>query len=178
MCVKQDRSITQTEFLNRAKDIHGMKYTYKNDYICMNEHITIKCSIHGDFLQKPRIHLKGSGCPKCKSSKGEDRISRYLESKDIKYIKNHRFHNCRYKKPLPFDFFIPSLNICIEYDGEQHFTGWFGIKDITKRKLKLTEQQMCDVLKDTFCTENGILLKRISYQDDMMVKMTEILNVN
>ena len=29
---------------------------------------------------------------------------------------------------LPFDFYLPHLNICIEYDGEQHFkfSNYFG----------------------------------------------------
>jgi len=40
---------------------------------------------------------------------------------DIEYIKQKRFEKCRNKLPLPFDFYLPNENICIEYDGIQHF---------------------------------------------------------
>jgi len=34
----------------------------------------------------------------------------------IKYINQKRFKKCKNKLPLPFDFYLPDLNICIEYD--------------------------------------------------------------
>lgn len=33
------------------------------------------------------------------------------------FIIQHKFKNCRDIRPLPFDFYLPKLNTCIEYDG-------------------------------------------------------------
>lgn len=59
------RSNTE-EFIARAKEVHGNKYDYsKVDYKRDKEKVIISCNIHGDFEQRPRNHLIGSGCPEC-----------------------------------------------------------------------------------------------------------------
>lgn len=61
----QQRSTTE-EFINKAKSIHGNKYTYSHvNYINNETKVLITCPIHGDFSQKPSNHLSGQGCPKC-----------------------------------------------------------------------------------------------------------------
>jgi hypothetical protein len=58
-------------FLTRAKDIHGDKYSYKKvNFVNVRTPITITCSTHGDFEQLPSVHLGkgGAGCPKCANS--------------------------------------------------------------------------------------------------------------
>lgn len=64
-----------------------------------------------------------TSCGLCRRSKGEDLICSLLDSLQIKYEREKRFKDCRYKNTLPFDFYLPDYNICIEYDGEQHFVG-------------------------------------------------------
>lgn len=60
------KQITQDEFVNRAKQLHGDKYDYsKSIYTRIDKNITITCRLHGDFLQTPHSHLKGHGCPIC-----------------------------------------------------------------------------------------------------------------
>ena len=44
------------------KDIYDYKYV---KYINNHTEVDISCSIHGIFKQQPRVHLSGSGCPKC-----------------------------------------------------------------------------------------------------------------
>ena len=59
--------------------------------------------------------------------------------KPIEFIREKRFPSCKYKIPLPFDFYIPSKKILIEYDGEQHFSSvdiWGGKKGLKERVLK------------------------------------------
>jgi len=61
------KKLTISEFVERAKKIHGDKYDYsKSYYIHNNEKIKICCKKHGLFNQTPHIHLHGSGCPICK----------------------------------------------------------------------------------------------------------------
>jgi hypothetical protein len=58
--------LTNDEFIIRAKAIHGDTYDYsKTNYISGHFHITIICSIHGDFTQDPYNHLSGTGCRRC-----------------------------------------------------------------------------------------------------------------
>jgi len=83
--------------------------------------IKIICKNHGEFTTTPNNHLRGSGCPSCGQSKGEDRIQKLLEENNIKFIKQHRFPDCKNIKPLSFDFYLLEYNTCIEFDGIQHF---------------------------------------------------------
>ncbi|AYV75847.1 MAG: hypothetical protein Terrestrivirus3_116 [Terrestrivirus sp.] len=60
------KKLTTDEFVQRAIQIHGEKYIYKNFIYkkCM-EKIKIECKEHGFFDQLPSAHLRGQGCPKC-----------------------------------------------------------------------------------------------------------------
>lgn len=109
----------------------------------------------------PYSILAGTGCPNCKKSKGEIKISEFLTSENITYVSQKTFNNCRDKLPLPFDFYLPDYNICIEYDGEQHFRSveFFGGEE------KFEELKKHDNIKNNYCKENGIDLLRIPYYE-------------
>jgi len=54
------------QFIADCVNKHGNKYDYsKVNYKNNRNKIIIICKIHGDFLQIPKDHLNGSGCPKC-----------------------------------------------------------------------------------------------------------------
>lgn len=60
------RGSTDT-FIKRAKEVHGDSYRYENtQYVNTIHPVIITCTVHGDFIQIPRHHISGSGCPKCK----------------------------------------------------------------------------------------------------------------
>ena len=54
-----------------------------------------------------------------------------MNSKNIIFLPQHRFKDCVDKIPLPFDFYLPDYNTCIEFNGIQHykpkeyFDNWF-----------------------------------------------------
>jgi hypothetical protein len=53
-------------FIKKATDKHGDKYDYSLvDYVNTRAKVTIFCPKHGEFLQAPRNHLSGDGCPGC-----------------------------------------------------------------------------------------------------------------
>lgn len=53
-------------FIKKAIEIHGDKYDYsKVNYTNHVTPVTIICSKHGEFLQKPSYHLGGSNCQEC-----------------------------------------------------------------------------------------------------------------
>jgi len=161
------------EFIEKSKEIHGNKYDYSLvEYIDSNCPVKIICPEHGIFEQKPSLHLSGRGCKYCKSSKGELKIMEILESNNIDYIKEKRFKNCRDVIPLPFDFYLPKYNLCIEYDGIHHFKpiySWNG-----KNGLKYIKSH--DVIKNDFCDKNKINLLRIKcYDNDGLDKILDFI---
>ena len=153
--------LTTETFIERAKQVHGNKYDYsKARYINGRTPITIICPIHGEFCQRPDPHIyQKCGCPKCKESNGEKEIRVWLESHHIIYKTEYKFSGCKYKKLLPFDFYLPDYNICIEFDGEHHFKANPYFKTST-----LEETQKRNRIKDDYCIENNIELIRIPYK--------------
>jgi len=152
------------EFIDNAAKVHNGKYDY--DLVNYKNNITkvkIICPNHGVFTQRPNDHLNGSGCNKCSQSVGEMIIYRLLIENNINFTFQKTFEDCKYKAKLKFDFYIPILNICIEYDGKQHYeiNNFFGgIKG-------LQYQQKRDSIKNIYCKENNIKLLRIKYDDDI-----------
>ena len=58
--------LSQEQFISQANIIHEYKYDYsKVNYIDNRTKVIIICSEHGDFIQIPNIHLRGSGCDRC-----------------------------------------------------------------------------------------------------------------
>jgi hypothetical protein len=157
------RQLTTQEFISKSKIIHGDKYSYKKvEYVKNSEPVIITCPQHGEFLQKPRHHVNEKcGCPRCQSSKGEEAIRLWLERNKINYKTEHSFPNCKDKISLRFDFFIPKLNLCIEYDGEQHFrpTKRFG------GNAAFISSQRRDKIKNGYCKKNKIKLLRVPYTE-------------
>lgn len=67
-----DDGLVQTEedFVRKAEAKHKAIYSYnKVNYQSVNEKVIICCSEHGDFRQRPALHLQGYGCSKCSVQK-------------------------------------------------------------------------------------------------------------
>jgi hypothetical protein len=168
-----NRKLTTIEFIEKAKIIHGDRYDYSLvDYLKQTKKVKIICKKHGVFEQNPNNHLNNNGCPKCKESKGERTIREYLEINKINFNPQHRFDKCKYKLKLPFDFYLPELNICIEFNGRQHYEPielWGGFKS-------LKEIQKRDKIKMEYCKNNNIPLIIIKYSDKVINKLDRLIN--
>lgn len=158
---------TTEEFKQEIKEINDnieILGKYTND----RTKIKVRCKIDGyEWEAIPNNLLGGQGCPKCNESKGEKRIAKYLDSRNIEYKREHKFDDCRSKKKLPFDFYIPSLNIAVEYDGEYHYMIITRGKNDTYEKAfnRFVEGKIRDTIKTIYCKENNIKLIRIPYWD-------------
>jgi very-short-patch-repair endonuclease len=159
------------DFIEKSKLIHDDKYNYSLvDYVNAKSKVKIKCKEHGLFEQIPNVHLQGCGCPYCQISKGELKVKQFLSDNNFIYKEQHRFNDCKNILPLPFDFYLPDYNTCIEYDGEQHFRRF----RFEKNDDKLIKRQKRDKIKTDFCRENNIKLIRIKYTE--IKKVDIILN--
>lgn len=157
--------ITEEEFLVRANKVHGGKYSYPNlHFDTIKDKIEIICNKHGLFTQEVSSHLRGVGCPKCSSSKGEIAVEEFLKSNNIKYISQYKIKNdnniCNNNR-FWVDFFLPKENLIIEYNGMQHYKemGVFGGKE----KLEKTRDR--DMSLRVYCKEHGIKLVEIPYTE-------------
>ena len=163
-------------FINELKEIND-NIEILGEYVNNRTKIKCKCKIDGhEWKATPNSLLSRTGYPKCNESKGEKRIGKYLDSRDIKYKSQYKFNNCKSKKELPFDFYIPSLNMAIEYDGEYHYMIITRGKNDTYKKAfnRFVEGKIRDTIKTIYCKENNIKLIRIPYTEyDNIEKILE-----
>jgi hypothetical protein len=161
---------TPEEFVTESREIHNNKYSYeKSVYINRSQKIVITCPIHGDFEQRPDVHLRGSGCKKCSESTGEKKVAKVLNEMGIEFKREHFFENCKNIFYLKFDFYLPSYRTCIEFDGIQHFEPLevFGGVETFERLKKNDE------IKNQYCEDNFIDLIRIRY--DRIDSISDVL---
>jgi len=132
------------EFIKKAREVHGDRYDYsKTEYETNSTKVCIICRKHGEFWQTPANHLKGKGCQKCKITRTELDVMKYLDENKIRYTYQHTFDWLKNIGSLFYDFYIPEYNVAIECQGIQHFkeVGYFGgekalVYNIEKDKLK------------------------------------------
>lgn len=137
-------------------------------------HVCTNCG--NEWGAAPTNVLRGRGCPSCSLSRGEVKIEKFLLSKGILFEKQKKFQECTMVRPLAFDFYLPLHNICIEYDGEQHFgpIDFFGGMDSYNVRM------MRDELKNHYCETNNINLIRIAFTEytiieDILIKELNII---
>ena len=132
------------------------------EYINAQTKLLVKCPKNHQYEVAWNSFQRGNRCPICNSSKGEEKIKNFLENHKINFIKEKRFDDCRGKiKPLPFDFYLPQYNCCIEYDGTPHYRYGTFNTDL----LDLMNRKYLDNIKTKYCEGNNIKLIRIPYWD-------------
>lgn len=98
----------------------------------------------------------------CAKSVNNQKICDVLKELNIPFEKEYYFNNDGHKSF--FDVFIPTLNIAIEYDGEDHFIpidrSGKGM-EYANEQLKIIQHR--DERKNIYCQQNNIQLVRIPY---------------
>lgn len=148
-----------------------------NNYIKNNQKLDIKCKC-GEKFVTDLATFKGKNkirCDKCtkKQSSYSRLVEDFLIKNNIVFIKEYRFKNCRNILPLPFDFYLPKLKVCIEVDGELHYE---------PSRFKSSEENFAktlfrDSIKSDFCKKNNIKLIRIPYYEIKNKTYTNRINM-
>ena len=81
---------------------------------------------------------------------------------------------------MPFDFFLPQYNICIEYQGRQHYKEGFDIfmkryKNQEKAILEYEKQRARDRIKKQYCKKHNLTLLEIKYTQDVEKILNKII---
>lgn len=156
-----DRKYSKEFVIKSIESVNGNILLNPDDYVnTWTSNLQIKCSCGNTYYTNLHGYRMGicTRCPQCSKSisNGELRIREVLSSISEKFIPEYSFSDCKDKNLLPFDFYLPNRNMCIEYDGIQHFEPSFGDKsfDMTIRH---------DKIKNEYCQQNNIYLLRIPY---------------
>ena len=124
-----------------------------------------------NLVEVSTAHLKDGhtlSCGRHNISKGETLIESALRKLKLDFIPEKTFPDCR--NPLSgcllrYDFYLPRLDCCIEYNGEQHY----HIPQNKKSTFFSTEQinqiQQRDKIKESYCLNKGMRLIVIPYTD-------------
>lgn len=171
-CIKEEKL---NKAIQRARELNYI--LIDNEYIGKNNKLNIICDKGHEWHPTYDSFVYAENkCFYCQYSKGETRIEDFLLANSISYVKQHTFESCIYKRKLKFDFYLPEFNVCIEYDGIQHFEAQehFG------GEQKYTELCIKDDIKNEFCFTNDIGMIRISYEDYELIEyiLEKELNLN
>lgn len=154
--IAKKRTLSQEEFIKRAKEIHGNKYDYSNiHYFNMFDYVYPICPKHGPFAVTPVNHLTNkSGCPKCSYSvsRWEKEIYHFLTDNGIRCEESNR----SILKNQEIDIYLPDYGIGIECDGLHWHSEKFRDKNYHLHKTVLAHM-------------NGIRLIHI-FEDEWMYK--------
>lgn len=159
----EKRIIRQKErFEEKIKDDNFIKLV--GEFKGLENETDFECLVCGNIYKTRPLYYyyKDSRCPKCKASKGELEIIKYLDKKNIKYKHEYSFKEFKGKrnKLYRFDFAIlgkrNGVKALIEYDGIMHY----------KKKMKKQDLFECmerDNIKSEYAKKKKIKLIRIPY---------------
>ena len=119
------RKLSMYKIKELSNKLHNNEYEFLSNYVNSSTPILTKHKKCGYIwnmwiLNHLRID-KLCGCPNCSISIGEKKIQSFFKLNGIEFEIQKEFENCKNIKKLPFDFYLHKYNLCIEYDGEQHF---------------------------------------------------------
>jgi hypothetical protein len=130
-------------------------------YVNSQTKLLVECPNHHTYEVHWGNFRSGKRCPICNNSKGEEKIRNILTLLNIDYILQKEFNNLLGlgHKKLSYDFYLPSYNLCIEYQGIQHYEPiqYFGGEEQFKN------QQEHDRRKNEYAKTNNIKLLEIPY---------------
>lgn len=165
---------TSKEFEEQVSNISNSDYILLSKYTTWDTPVIMKHIFCGEtFSITPNSFLQGRRCSNCSKSYGEQLVKEVLDLFSVNYIQQKHFEGLVSRKGnlLSYDFFIPELNVLIEYQGKQHYQPikYFGGEDA------YSSQKYNDKEKYNFAKENKYKLVAIKYTNYSKDSITNIL---
>lgn len=139
---------------------------YDQEYKGDKHPLKMMCSCGNDFTVDCNHFIAGKyQCNECrvKQSAIAFAVENWLKENGYVYEKEKRFADCVNKKTLPFDFFLPDYNTCIEVDGIGHYRPipFGGNKEEAEQIFQ--DRKINDKIKTEYCKQNKINLIRVPF---------------
>ena len=154
ICNKPNKNISHNKFLERLSYITE-EIEIISDYKGSKFDIECKCKYCGaKWTSTPNKLMRGVGinCPACspKNSLPNRYMYNLLSQLDIEFEKEKVFNWSNSKR---YDFYIPCLNMIIEMNGKQHYSGLYfdGNNEESYEKIHAN-----DVYKKELALNNGV----------------------
>ena len=143
----------------------------KQDYINSTTPLAYICKKHKDIGIQYKTYgnvLNTFGCPHCYISKGERIIYNYLNSINTIFEPQKKYDDLFgvKGKRLSYDFYIPSHNLLIEYQGQYHDG---TARNQTQEEFEIQKEH--DNRKKKYAEQHGINLLEIWYYDNIEEKL-------
>ena len=154
------------DFISKAIKVWGDKYDYSLvDYKNALEPVKI---LHRGIVyeQRPTSHLEGMAPEFRKNEesiirdlmeqndfKGIREIKDFLRKFKIELLQNHNLDR------IEFDFYLPSIRVCIEFDGIYHYQPIEELGGLKTYDRVILEEK----IKSDYCEDNYIDLVKIRY---------------
>lgn len=129
VCRKNPHKMSHGEFLRRVAEAEeGQEYTVLTEFVTVEHHTRMRHSCGHEYdVTGTRFLYGGDRCPRCaafRKSKNERAAARFLDELGVEYRHEVRFMELRSpidpRFYLSFDFWIPSLRLLVEIDGDFH----------------------------------------------------------
>ena len=173
------------DLIEAIEGINNNKLLNPNDYInAHKENLRILCGTCNEREFSTSYHNYFRGVNRCKfcsrsKSKNEYKICKILDSYNVEYESDKSFKGCKDKGALFFDFYLPDYNLCIEFDGEQHYNSNFFItRGYDDPQKAFEEYKRRDEIKTKYCKDNNINLLRIPYWEENRLEEIIINEIN
>lgn len=141
-------------------------YRLLSNVYSYHQHLDVQCPKSHRYRVLWSNYQQGYRCPMCCESKGEKLVAQILSSLGVKFVRQYRLGRGRGVPRL--DFYISSLSLGIEYDGQQHYEPVrFGGMTTKQAIENFKAQQRRDKKKEGICKEKGIRLIRLKYTEEM-----------
>lgn len=153
---------TEAQVKKELNELYGGEYELVKGYTNVTTSALFRHTLCGKIYSTQPHYLltnKGGHCPICKTlSKGEKIIFSLLINFGISFETQKRLEGL---KRCPYDFFIPSKNLLIEFQGIQHFQ---PVKKFGGEKSFLRQQEV-DKQKAEYAIAQGYELLIIPYTE-------------
>lgn len=136
-------------------------------YRCVNWKCICECGRITYVIADNLRNGNTQSCGYCgNNSHGNNKIDNLLRENNISFQREYRFSDCRYKMPLPFDFFVENKYL-IEYDGSQHYN--------TNNPFYSPEIPIRDKIKSDYAKKHQIPLIRIPYTHEQELCIDDLI---
>lgn len=180
-CAHDKLRLSKEEAQRKIEEHIGTDFEITGEYINMQKPIEVLHKTCGSTLKLRLTDVinKGTSCKNCNMSNGEKLTQSALSMLNIPFETQKSFEGLVNKKKLSYDFYLPTLNVVIEYQGEQHFRPKnFGGTSKEKAKSVFELQLRNDEIKRAFAKENKLTLIEIPYTYKTLSSIKKLLMEN